>query len=63
MAGIIVGSIAGFLVGWLFTVSKTKFTYLGDHYGMFEGPGCFTTLLVEVVCAALGAAVGTFLLS
>ena len=62
MTGTIVGAIAGFFVGWLIATARTRFTYLGGHYGMFEGPGCFATLLIEAVCTGIGAAMGTFLL-
>ena len=59
--GTVVGAIAGFLVGWLIAALSTKFTYLGGDRGMFEGPGCLVTILLEVVCTAIGAAVGTVL--
>jgi hypothetical protein len=62
MTGTVVGGIAEFFVGWLIAAARTRFTYLGGHYGMFEGPGCLATILIEVVCAGIGAAVGTFLL-
>ncbi|MFO7916666.1 MAG: hypothetical protein R6V13_01120 [Anaerolineae bacterium] len=61
MSGIIIGAIVGFFVGWLIAALRTRFTYLGGDYGMFEGPGCFATLLIEAVCSAIGAAVGALL--
>jgi hypothetical protein len=57
--GTILGAIAGFAVGWLIAALRTKFTYLGGDYGMFEGPGCLATLLVEAVFTGIGAAIGT----
>ncbi len=58
---IVAGVIAGFIVGWLIAALKTGFIYLGGGYGMFEGPGCFATPLIEAVCTAIGAGVGALL--
>lgn len=58
---IVAGAIAGFIVGWLIAALRTRFTYLGGGYGMFEGPGCVATLLIEAICTVIGAAVGASL--
>ena len=62
MEGVVIGAIVGFFLGWLIAAARTKFTYLGGQYGRFEGPGCLATILIEIVCAGIGAAVGAFLL-
>jgi hypothetical protein len=55
------GAIVGFMIGWVIAAVRTRFTYLGGGYGMFEGPGCFATLMIEGICTALGAAVGALI--
>ena len=58
---VLLGGIVGFIVGWLIAAARTRFTYLGNGYGMFEGPGCFATILIEGICTAIGIAVGALL--
>lgn len=60
--GAIIGAVAGFFVGWLIAALRSRFTYLGGGYGQFEGMGCFATLGLCVVLAAIGAGIGAFLL-
>lgn len=57
--GAIVGGIVGFVIAT--AMASPKFTYLGGHWGKFEGGmGCFAGLLLQIVLTAIGAGVGVF---
>ena len=55
--GAIIGGFVGFILALFFTSSK--FTYLGGHWGQFEGgTGCFKTLIIQIICIGVGALIG-----
>lgn len=57
-SGVIIGGIAGLIVGWGISAARSKFTYLGGGYGQFEGMSCGATLVLYVICAVIGAVIG-----
>jgi hypothetical protein len=61
MTGTIIGAIAGAFVGWLIIAVLTDGPKYPGDTSYEGGPGCLVSLVVVIVLAAIGAAVGTFL--
>jgi hypothetical protein len=61
MTGTIVGAIAGAFVGWLIIAILTDGPKYPGDTSYEGGPGCILSLLVVIVLAGIGAAVGTLL--
>lgn len=61
MTGTIVGAIAGAFIGWLIIAILTDGPKYPGDTSYDGGPGCIVSLLVVIVLAGIGAAVGTLL--
>lgn len=61
MTGTIVGAIAGAFVGWFIIAVMTDGPKYPGDTSYEGGPGCLVSLVVVILLAAIGAAVGTFL--
>jgi hypothetical protein len=61
MTGTIIGAIAGAFLGWLIIAVLTDGPKYPGDTSYEGGPGCIVSLVVVIVLAAIGAAVGTFL--
>lgn len=61
MAGAIIGAIVGAFVGWLIIAVLTDGPRYPGDTSYEGGPGCIMSLLVVIVLAGIGAAVGILL--
>ncbi len=62
IVGAVIGAIVGFIVAT--AIASPRFTYLGGHWGQFEGGmGCIAGGLLRLVLIAGGAVVGAALAS
>jgi hypothetical protein len=61
MAPVIIGAIAGVLLGWLIAALRSRARHHGGGWHSFSGMGCFSQLLLMVILAAIGALVGAII--
>lgn len=57
--GTIIGAVVGFILAWVIAAASSSATHLGGGWWQFEGMGCLANLLLYLVFAAVGAAIGT----
>lgn len=57
--GTIIGAVVGLILAWVIAAARSRATHLGGGWWQFEGMGCLANLLLYLVFAAVGAAIGT----